>query len=287
MKLLVFGADGMVGSRFIELLPKEFHALTPSVKELDITKFQELKSYIDKANPEAIINFAAITDVDFCETQRGDKDGLVWRVNALACQNIAKAAGKNIYVVQISTDMVFSGNKKDPGPYKENHPRSKEAEVAWYGFSKAQGEVYLHTETNKCAVVRIISPVRAQFEPKLDYLRKILYLYDSGKLYPMFSDQRISITFIDEFSKIVTLILNEKLKGTFHVCSRNTTSPYELANYLLVKARNVRDELVKGSYSDVVKDKRRYPQFSGLNTTLTQQKVAMKFSTWQEIVDKL
>ena len=183
--------------------------------------------------------------------------------------------------------MVFSGSSKDPGPYDENHPYSKEPEITWYGYSKAQGEINLQTETDNCAVVRIISPVRAHFEPKLDYFRKMLSLYDSNNLYPMFTDQWVSVTFIDELAGAITKLLLGKLTGIFHVASRDTKTPYKIASYLLEKARNAKGKVTKGKYSTVVKDNRRYPQHGGLISEATQKRLRMRFSAIFEIIDKL
>jgi hypothetical protein len=68
------------------------------------------------------------------------------------------------------------------------------------------------------SILRIIYPVRTKFEIKLDFLRKPLALFDEGKLYPLFADQKISVSFIDEIVEILEL---RKLKKPLGIKSRS------------------------------------------------------------------
>jgi dTDP-4-dehydrorhamnose reductase len=290
MKILVFGAKGMVGSRVAELLGNDFDFVCPSERDVDISDPESLKKFLSKERPQVVINFAAITDVDYCETERENKNGLVWKVNAEAPRQISiLSCEQEFFFVQISTDMVFPGTKQNPGPYSEAHKIGDYSELTWYGASKAEGEVEVLAENRKNAIVRIIYPVRHEFPKKLDYARKILKLFDEGKMYPMFDDQIVSITYIDELADAIRTIASQKLSGVFHVSSVNTTTPYEFATYLLKKTRSTKNLVKKASFEKFIKgkDARRYPQFGGLNAEATQKRLGIKFSTWQEIVDKL
>lgn len=195
----------------------------------------------------------------------------------------------NFFAVHISTDMVFPGSTDDPGPYEEDHKLGDFKNLTWYGASKAQGEKMFLEKNSKNAVVRIIYPVRNDYPQKLDYARKILNLYDEDKLYPMFDDQNMSITYVDELAQALKVILDNKYNGVFHVSSSDTATPYKFADYLLEKARNTNGIVKKSSFDEFVidKDKRRYPKFGGLKTDKTQGKLSIKFSTWKEIIDKL
>jgi dTDP-4-dehydrorhamnose reductase len=185
--------------------------------------------------------------------------------------------------------MVFSGSSADPGPYAENHVPASGSELTWYGASKAFGERAAVAQNPESAVVRIIYPVRGSFPQKLDYVRKILNLYDEGKLYPMFSDQQINITYIDELAMALAVLLGKQPSGFYHVASSDTTTPYDLATYLLKTVRGVDKVVVKSSLVTFVqsKDPRRYPRFGGLKSRMTQEQLKLKFSIWKDIVDKL
>lgn len=289
-KIVVFGANGMVGSRVVEILQDDFQFITPDQSEVNITDYKALNRFLSKEKPQTVLNFAAITDVDRCESDRENIESPIWKVNALSPKFLSSLSLKlDCFLIQISTDMVFPGSESYMGPYSENDKPGKFSDLTWYGASKAEGEKQVLFENPKNAVVRIIYPVRAPFPQKLDYARKILALYDQGKLYPMFDDQIISVTFVDELAEALKAIAKDNLAGIFHVASKDTTTPFEFASYLLHKNRNVTDIVKRSSLEEFVigKDKRRYPQFGGLNSDLTQQKLSINFSSWKGIVDKL
>ncbi|OGM31985.1 hypothetical protein A2803_02755 [Candidatus Woesebacteria bacterium RIFCSPHIGHO2_01_FULL_44_21] len=288
-KIITFGAKGMVGSRVLELLGKDFEFVAPDEREVDITKGEKLKAYLGKEKPQVIINFAAITDVNTCETERENKEGIVWKVNALAPGYLSELSHKNnFFMVQISTDMVFPGSEEDSGPYDESHKTGNDQNLAWYGASKAEGEAASLGEEGN-AVVRIIYPARAHFPQKLDYARKILALHDEGKLYPMLINQQMNITYIDELAEALKVIASRRLSGIYHVASADLTTPYEFASYLIEKARGVKNVVQKNTFDEFIKgrDRRRYPQFGGLKVEKTQLTLGVQFSSWREIVDSL
>lgn len=100
--------------------------------DYDITNYNELNSQIDQIKPEIIINAAAYTNVDGCET---DKE-LCLSVNGLALGNLAAAAKKHQAVlIHYSTDYVFDGLKQ--AGYREDDAINP---INAYGQSKAKGE---------------------------------------------------------------------------------------------------------------------------------------------------
>ena len=103
MKLLVCGANGMLGHRVAALAVERGHAVTATdLPELDLTDAAAVRRFVADCAPEAVINCAAFTAVDAAE----DQEELATRVNADAAGNVARAAP---YVVHVSTDYVFDG----------------------------------------------------------------------------------------------------------------------------------------------------------------------------------
>jgi len=291
--VLVTGASGLVGSRFVELYQKKYNLHLPSEGSLDITNNNQVRELLKKHQFSTIINFAAYTDVGKAEEQRGDKNGICYKVNAEAPWLLASAINPQYTkLIHISTDMVFSGGEEDKGPYSENHLPEKDSDkVTWYGFTKAEGERAVKSVLGEKAIIlRLIYPVRAKFEGKLDYLRKPLQLFDEGKLYPMFVDQQVSICFIDEACKAISKIITGKFIGTFHAASKGTTSPYELVSYLIERARGKKNTVQKISIDEFLKkvdNPVRYPKYGGLKVEDTEKRLKMKFSSWREVIDKL
>ncbi len=167
-KVLLIGSSGLVGSRVKELLGKEFQFITPDENELNLLDPKGLSLFIDKHRPDSIINFAAYTNVGEAENQTADKSASCWQINVEGVKNLLKTINKDTQLIHISTDMVFSGNLKDPGPYKEDHPLPSSSDnLTWYGWTKNRGEKLVRKAGY--TVVRIIYPVRSSFE-RPDYI---------------------------------------------------------------------------------------------------------------------
>jgi len=74
-KIVITGAKGLVGSRFAELLPVKYEAVLTDIEELDILDRTALVNFFKNIRPRAVVNFAAFTDVDKAEAQRGNQIG--------------------------------------------------------------------------------------------------------------------------------------------------------------------------------------------------------------------
>ena len=294
MKIFVTGSTGLVGSRFIELLKNKYEFITPSYPEFDLTNKESMEKLLKENTPDVVVHLAAYTNVSEAENQRDNKDGDCWKINVEGTKNLISFIDPNkTYLIHISTDYVFPGSKENPGPYSEESvPETDPNKVTWYGYTKAEAEREVNNFLKeKRTILRIIYPVRAKYEEKADYLRKPLSLFDQGKLYPMFTDQQVSISYIDEVSQVLDKIIINKQYGIYHCCSSDTSTPFDLTSYLIEKARGVKnavkpttlDEFIKNTNSSEV----RYPKFSGLKNEKTQEILGMKFSSWKEIIDKL
>lgn len=290
MNILITGGSGLVGSRIIELLSGRHKIIAPDEQQMDLIDKTSVLNFI-KANlsPDTIINFAAFTNVDGAEAQRGDENGLTWKLNVQGAKNIAEVAKElGIYFVQISTDFIFRGSEDYPGPYKEDSelPSSMDG-VSWYGWTKLLAEKEVAKVGGKYSIVRIAYPFRAKYEGKIDFARNFLNLFDQNKLYPLFADQKLTPVFIDDIAAPLEKIVNGKLNGVFHIVTCDTTSPYEFASYLLEKARGTKNMVQKGSMKEFLKVPSRTPRpiLGGLDTTKTQEILGMKFKTWKESAD--
>ena len=318
LKILITGSDGLVASRVIEIWQadnkltsptklksnknsKKFILLTPSLKTFNLLDLNQITKYLSDQNPDIIIHFAAYTDVTTAEQQTGDVNGLCWQINVQGTKNLLTAIEKTPKntpnLIHISTDMVFPGSLKIPGPYTEVSPLPQNhKQLTWYGWTKLQAEKLVADKQG--TIIRIIYPVRTH-HPKLDFLRKPLELYKQGQLYPLFNDQTISITYIDHLADVLIQILNQpeftnqtirKAPRIYHVSSRNTGTIYDFMTYILNKLGHDSSNLKTSSiiaYLKTQPNPNRFPIKGGLDTTRTEKSLGMKFPTWQEIIDSL
>lgn len=283
-EILVTGSTGLVGSRFVELTD-QYKLLTPTHEQLDIVDTDSIKEYLSNYSPDFIVNFSAYTNVSEAEKQTGDETSICWQVNFLGVKNLLETG---IPLIQISTDMSYSGSKEDPGPYSEDHPTPDSPDtLTWYGWSKNQAEKLVLK--NGGTVVRIIYPVRSHFDAKLDYLRLPLSLYSQNKLYPLFNDQQVSFTPIDELAMVLQKLIEDPQTGVFHVSS-DTFTPFELVTYAIEKLGGdpsvVQTNAIE-PYLAKLPNPYRYPVKGGLSAANTEEKLEIKFRTWQEVVDEL
>ncbi len=299
MKLLVTGGSGLVGSHFVKYYSGKSHCnliLSPNENQLDITSKQSVTSYIKNHEINAVIHFAAFTDVNQSEKQRNDRTGSCWKINVDGTNNLLevilaknKIGKRDIHFIYISTDGVFSGSKDNPGPYAEDKSTENNQNfLSWYGWTKKEAEELVKNNLKDFTIVRISNPVRAVYTGKLDYVRKILYLFDSGKLHPMFTDQYLTLTNIDEITKTLTLVIERNLFGIFHVSSPNIFTPYKLATLLIEKARQKKNVVKQTSIENFLsRNPSRYPQYGGLKVEQTEKKLNLRFLRWEEVIKNL
>lgn len=244
-KLLVIGPSSLVGSHFVETFSNKYEIsglgrtnifgsdkLAP-FNTVDIQDKSNLIQAVKDSSAEVVINYAAETNVDGCEAEREKSDGRVYLTNAAAVGWMAEACketGKIFY--QISTDFVFDGTQ---GPYSENDTSGLDTnKIGWYGYTKHLGERELieRLPHDNC-IVRISYPYRARFKLKSDFARNILDLYQKGMLFPLFTDQLFSPTLIDDVSSAIDFLIAYDARGTYHVASRDVTSPFKFGSNLL------------------------------------------------------
>jgi len=229
--MAVVGSLSMVGSRFCELSSGSFSLIKTDLKgdiSIDITQGDSVNVFFKNHDFEWLILFSAFTDVDGAEKQRGDKNGLCYLVNVGGTANVVDACkSSNRKLIFISTDFVFDGSA---GPYHEDDPTGPDLKkVSWYGLTKIEAENYIRENLANFLILRIAYPYRGRFTAKDDIAKRILRLYLKNQLYPMFSDQVITPTFIDDLFPAVKLLISSGQEGIFHLVSSRPTTPFEFA----------------------------------------------------------
>ena len=100
-KVLLIGAKGMLAQKIVRKAPKDFVLVPLDLPEFDITDRRQVFSKIERIRPDVIINCAAHTQVDRCETE----ETVANAVNGTAVGTLAEAAGKiEATLVHVSTD---------------------------------------------------------------------------------------------------------------------------------------------------------------------------------------
>lgn len=265
MKVLVFGGSGLVGSKFINLYEKTFEIKSPSLVEVDILNKDQVLKVMRDFDPDTVINFAAYTQVEEAEKQKGDKNGMCYLINAFGAKNVAdtcKVLGKHL--IHVSTEYVFDGTKSE-SPYTEE---DKPNPINWYGQTKYFGDQYVLESGCLSTIVRISMPFSSFYELKEDIARFFLKQLKAGNPIEAIEDQVITPTLVDDIANALRVIIDSGSSGIYHVCSKNSITPFEFAKNI-AQTFNLKPFLVKPiTFDEYNKEKRaKLLKYSWLNSS--------------------
>lgn len=228
-KVLVFGASGLVGSKFLRLNSQFFNIKSPSASEVDILYKDQITKVVEEFNPDSIVNFAAFTLVDEAESQKDDKRGICFQVNAIGAKNIADVA-KNFdkHIIHISTEYVFDGRKSD-SPYTEEDTPNP---INWYGQTKLIGEQFVINSGCLAVVVRISMPFSSDYKLKKDIARFFLGQLKTKQIVRVVEDQIITPTLVNDIANALKILIENKSLGIYHISSKDSVTPLEFVKTL-------------------------------------------------------
>lgn len=242
-RVLIVGCNGLLGQKIATLFSrsKSFEILNTSVEEkiflngqnhhyriLDITQRNNVLRLVDEFQPEVIINTAAITNVDLCETERA----LAWKVNVTGIENLVHAARMvGAKVIHFSTDYVFDGKS---GPYIEG---DRVNPVSYYGRTKLASENVLHTSEIQHAIVRTMILYGVANKVKDNFALWLVNKLEGGEQVRVVDDQIGNPTLVDDLAFAVLKIVEFDKNGLYHIAGTDIVSRYEFAVALAKKFR--------------------------------------------------
>ena len=247
----------MLGADLVKLLQtKDVEVMDAPHDKLDITQEDEVLKYTMKCMPDIIVNCAALTNVDGCESEKE----LAYKVNAAGPKNIATAAKKcGAKVVQISTDYVFDGNSNRP--YVEEDQTNPLSE---YGRSKLDGERNIQ---NNCNMYLIVRTSWLFGRRGVNFVEKMIELAEKKDELSIVDDEIGSPTYTVDLAEALWALIENKCEGVFHVSNEGGCSRLEWAKKIFeIKGYNINIQPIK---SHQYKRPAKVP----LNSTLNCQKL--------------
>ena len=227
MKLIVTGAAGQLGTDLVRYaIAAGDDVIAADRNTLDITDPVAVRSFVESHRPDAIINAAAYTVVDACETNRE----LAHAVNAEAVGSLREAADAiEAHLVHVSTDYVFDGTLDRP--YVENDATNPQSV---YGMTKLEGEGLAGTGAS---VVRT-SWVCGEYGNNM--VKLILRLAAGDEPLAFVDDQRGCPTFTADLAPVLQRLASDRHAGPFHLTNAGAVSWYEFVGDILAAAGHSR-----------------------------------------------
>jgi len=226
VKILISGGHGQLGHDVTVLLSKNHTVISCNSETLDIGNRQMVEQVVAEHQPEIIINCAAYTAVDNCETEKE----LAWRVNALGPENLAVSAETvGSRFIHISTDYVFDGKKQTDTSYLENDQVQPLSE---YGKSKLAGEDAIMQFASNPLIMRTAWLYGHAGNNFLKTMLR-LALADSSRELKVVNDQYGSLTWTNSLARQIENILDADIKGVVHATATGSSTWFEGACYFL------------------------------------------------------
>lgn len=273
-RILVIGAKGMLGRDLMEVLcASPIDDVTGwDIDEIDIRIEKDTVKKISQHRPEMVINLAAFTNVDQCESQ-AEK---AFAVNAEGMRHVALGALRcHAKVVYLSTDYVFDGKKREP--YVESDLPNP---LNVYGLSKLQGELYVQELTEDGVIVRT-QWLFGKYGN--NFVSSILRQAREKKELSIVNDQTGSPTYTVDLAKAISTLIQRDAKGIFHVANSNSCTWFALGQSVL-EFSGITGMKVRAISSIELNRPAARPHHSGLDCQKLKQLTGITLRPWSEAV---
>jgi dTDP-4-dehydrorhamnose reductase len=229
MKIGIIGANGRLGAALAREYRRDFEVTAYERRQLDLGQLDRVRSALAGAKFELLINCAALTNVDYCESHREE----AFVVNAAAPRLLAEIANeKSAKLVHFSTDYVFDGKKTDP--YGEE---DKAVPLSVYGESKLEGEDRVLEVSSQHLVVRL-SWVFGPDKPS--FVDQIIQRARENDVVTAVADKFSAPTYTIDVASWLRLAIDKNANGILHLANNGGCSWQEWAQYAIDICRNLR-----------------------------------------------
>ena len=272
MKVLITGAGGMVGRAVAEQCAAQGDELFAHDHEsLDITHHEAVKIAFERARPQAVINCAAWTDVDGCESDQQR----AYAVNAQAVANLA-ASSRHVgaVFVTISTDYVFDGLKE--GFYTQ---RDDPNPTSVYGAAKLEGERLAQAASARTIIARTgwIFGMGGR-----NFLSTVIERARRGERLKAICDAYGTPTFADDLAKRLRKLAQLDVPGIYHVVNSGAGVSYEEFTRAALKAAHCGEVEIESVRLDALQRPAQRPRNSRLRCLLSEALGLPALPDWEQ-----
>lgn len=286
MKILITGSNGQLGNELQKIVAtgnaeigivsekiKAAEVFALDVDKLDITNLGQVKTILKEMNPDVVINCAAATNVDGCESNQD----LAFKINAIGPRNLAMVCEEiGAKLVQISTDYVFSGVGETPlTEFDLTAPYSV------YGKTKLLGEEYVREFSSKHYIIRtawLYGYIGHNFVYTMMKLGK-----DRDSL-SVVNDQLGNPTNANDLAYHILKLIQTEEYGVYHCTGKGECSWYDFASEIMKLAERdcTVNPCTSAEYKAMYPNSAKRPEYSSLDNMMLRCTVGDEMRDWKE-----
>ncbi len=274
--LLLIGVRGQLGYDCVKVFSDTFSVKGLSSSDLDLSCTDEIQTTITKYRPVVILNCAAYTKVDNCESEVETAR----LINSEAPAQLAAAAKVcKALLVHVSTDYVFPGDRKLPDGYSEE---DKVGPVSVYGKSKLAGELAISESGCEYLIVRTAWLYGINGHNFLKtMLRLVLSAPETER--KVVTDQYGCLTSSWRLAQQLLKLVEAGKRGLYHGVGEDSANWFQVASYFLQRMQ-VEHRLTPCTTAEYPTPARRPANSILLNRRLKDNKLLL-MRPWQEDLD--
>jgi len=279
-KIIITGSNGQLGRALNQLLSgsREYEVVNTDVVEtgecrkLDITSIDSVMELTREIKPYAILNCAAHTNVNKCET---DEDN-AYRINALGPRNLSIAATEtNAKMIQISTDYVFPGTGNKPlTEFDRPDP------IGVYGSTKYAGEKMVQDFARNYFIIR----TAWLYGDGNNFVKTMLKLSETNETVKVVRDQFGTPTSASELAKAILYLLPTENYGLFHGTCEGDCAWSDFASEIFRLAG--KNTLVQPITTEEYPTPAHRPVYSVLDNYMFRLTGSFRFADWHDAIDE-
>lgn len=283
-KVAIIGSTGKVGEAIVNYLYENtdwelmlFSSTHRSEKNdngkhlipIDYSDCNSLTNKFRSLHPDIIINTAAMTNVDDCET---DRNG-AWLMNVDFVDCVAKVSNElDSKLIHISTDYIFDGNN---GPY---HEFDSPNPISWYGYTKFIGETKTEIEGLNVCVLRTNVVYGNSTYGKSDFVKWVVNELRNGRKIKIVTDQYSNPTLTDDIALAVYKVIRLDKTGIYNIGGSEYCDRYSFAKKI-AKSFELDCSLIHTIQTKELNQPAERPLKSGLVVDKSIQELDIKFSS--------
>lgn len=295
MKVLITGANGQLGRELTKqyVQQKNIELILTYISDFDIAKYDKaciennnivqkvnlditnennVNEVINKYKPDVVINCAAYTAVDKCETDEKN----AYKINALGPKYLSAATSAiGLEMVQVSTDYVFDGEGNTPLiETDEVNPQTA------YGRTKLQGEILVRENNPKHYIVR----TAWLYGDGNNFVKTMLKLSETNKVLKVVNDQKGTPTSTVDLARVIIKLIENKAYGLYHCTCKGECTWYNLAKEIF-RIKDI-DVGVIPCITDEFPRPAKRPNYSVLRNYGLQNSIGDITRNWKEALEE-